>query len=84
MAAEQLFKSLSAQAEAAEQHLPSAAHKARAAAAPAAPHAAPAGAARDAGAAGAAATPRDPKDNVIDYAMFEQLWLADLTSAAAK
>ena len=55
-----------------------------AAAAPAAPHAATAGAARDAGAAGAAATPRDPKDNVIDYAMFEQLWLADLTSAAAK
>ena len=84
LAAEQLFKSLSAQAEAAEQHLPAASHKARVAAAPAAPHAATAAVSREVAAAGANATPRDPKDNVVDYAMFEQLWMADLTAPIAK
>ena len=82
-AAEQLCKQLVAQAEAAEHHLPNAAHRSKAAAAPAVAHAPNAALSKDAAAA-AAATPRDPKDNVIDFAMFEQLWMADLSATAAK
>ncbi|KAL3161084.1 hypothetical protein ABBQ38_009466 [Trebouxia sp. C0009 RCD-2024] len=36
------------------------------------------------GAKGAAASMAGPKDAIIDYAMFEQLWMADLTNPTSK